>query len=113
MPVMRVRGASGEHAGGMTSTAPEVADATPSDADAGPRKGRRQRERTKPTFRKRMIRTVQAVIALCLLNYVAVPQLAGLRRAVTKLSEVDGVMLVAGLAFDARSRAAIRRRTSC
>lgn len=100
MPVMRVRGASGEHAGGMTSTAPEVADATASDADAGTRKGRRQRERTKPTFRKRMIRTVQAVIALFLLNYVAVPQLAGLRRAVTKLSEVNGVMLVAGLAFE-------------
>ena len=91
----------------MTSTAPEVADVVSTeedgvsrDADAMTRKGRRHRERTKPTFRKRMIRTVQAVIALFLLNYVAVPQLAGLRRAVTKLSEVNGVMLVAGLAFE-------------
>ena len=91
----------------MTSTAPEVADVVSTEedgvsrgADAMTRKGRRHRERTKPTFRKRMIRTVQAVIALFLLNYVAVPQLAGLRRAVTKLSEVNGVMLVAGLAFE-------------
>ena len=91
----------------MTSTAPEVADVVSTeedgesqDADATTRKGRRHRERTKPTFRKRMIRTVQAVIALFLLNYVAVPQLAGLRRAVTKLSEVNGVMLVAGLGFE-------------
>ena len=91
----------------MTSTGPEVADVVSTeedgvspDADAMTRKGRRHRERTKPTFRKRMIRTVQAVIALFLLNYVAVPQLAGLRRAVTKLSEVNGVMLVAGLAFE-------------
>ena len=60
---------------------------------------RRTRERAKPTFRKRMTRTVQAVVALFLLNYVAVPQLAGLRRAVNTLSDVDGVMLIAGLAF--------------
>ena len=91
-------------AGGIPSPAPEATEGvqTPSlaDAPAPAPASRRTRERAKPTFRKRMTRTLQAVVALFLLNYVAVPQLAGLRRAVNTLSDVDGVMLIAGLAFE-------------
>lgn len=59
-----------------------------------------RRQKRPTTLRSRMTRTLQAIVALFLLNYVALPQIAGLRRAVKRLSEVNGVLLVAGLAFE-------------
>lgn len=47
-----------------------------------------------------MTRTVQVIVAIFLLNYVALPQIAGFGRAVTQLRTVNAALLVLGLGLE-------------
>lgn len=47
-----------------------------------------------------MTRTVQVIVAIFLLNYVALPQIAGFGRAVSQLRTVNAALLVLGLGLE-------------
>lgn len=61
--------------------------------------GRRKR-RVKSPLRRRMTRTLQVIAALFLINYVVLPNMAGLGRALHELRRVNGALLLLGLGLE-------------
>lgn len=51
-------------------------------------------------LRKRMVRTLQVVVALFFFNFFALPQLALLKDSYYRLRQVNGLLLLLGLAFE-------------
>ena len=67
----------------------ESAEATP-----------RRRRAPKSPLRRRMTRTVQVIVAIFLLNFIVLPQIAGFGRAVSQLRTVNAALLVLGLGLE-------------
>ncbi len=72
------------------------------DPTAGDSVGSRPRRRRAPKspLRRRMTRTVQVIVAVFLLNYIVLPQIAGFGRAVSQLRTVNAALLVLGLGLE-------------
>ena len=80
-----------------SATADPRHDPAPGEsADVAPRR----RRAPKSPLRRRMTRTVQVIVAIFLLNYIVLPQIAGFGRAVSQLRTVNAALLVLGLGLE-------------
>lgn len=70
-----------------------------------------QKNKSPQPLRKRMIRTLQVLVALFLLNYVVLPAVANLRLAWERLSEVNAAFLLAGFVLEASALVAYSQLT--